>query len=270
MYMRMNASPKAKSKALKGVGVLVTRPAQQAAELRELIEEQGGRALLFPVLEIVATGESVALLDLVDRLDEFDIALFISANAVDKALSLILARRPLPAHLQLAVVGSSTAKQLEEFGMHADIIPTRSFSSEALLALPEMREVNGKNIVIFRGVGGRELLAQTLRERGARVEYAEVYRRAKPQADAGALLEELRQNKVRVVTATSSEAVRNLLEMAGKEGAERLRALPLVVLSARIAEDARALGFKSVVVTRLADDEAMAEAVVQAVRRRPA
>ena len=154
--------------------------------------------------------------------------------------------------------------------MHADIIPTQSFNSEALLALPEMREVNGKNIIIFRGAGGRELLAQALRERGARVEYAEVYKRAKPQADVSALLEELRQNKVQVVTATSSEAVHNLLEMAGKEGAQRLRALPLVVLSARIAEDARTLGFKSVVVTRLADDEAMAEAVVQAVRRRTA
>ncbi len=266
----MSASPKAKSKALKGVGVLVTRPARQAAELRELIEEQGGRALMFPVLEIVAAEESPALRDLIDRLDEFDIALFISANAVDKALSLILARRALPGHLQLAVVGNSTAKQLQEFGMHADIIPTQSFNSEALLALPAMQQVTGKNIVIFRGAGGRELLAQVLRERGARVEYAEVYKRAKPEADVSALLEELRQSKVQVVTATSSEAVRNLLEMAGKEGAERLRALPLVVLSARIAEDARALGFKSVVVTRLADDEAMAEAVVQAVRRRPA
>ncbi|RJQ47498.1 MAG: uroporphyrinogen-III synthase [Gammaproteobacteria bacterium] len=264
----MNASPKARAQSLKGVGVLVTRPAQQAAELCELIEEQGGRALLFPVLEIVAAEESPALLDLVDRLDEFDIAIFISANAVDKALSLILARRPLPAHLQLAVVGNSTARQLQEFGIHADLIPAQGFNSEALLALPEMREVHGKNIVIFRGAGGRELLAQALRERGARVEYAEVYRRTKPQADVSALLEELRQNKVQVVTATSSEAVRNLLEMAGKEGAQRLRALPLVVLSARIAEDARALGFKSVTVAQLAGDEALAEAVVQAVRRR--
>ncbi|MFP5344220.1 MAG: uroporphyrinogen-III synthase, partial [Gammaproteobacteria bacterium] len=238
-----------------------------AAELCELIEEQGGRALLFPVLEIVAAGESPALLDLVDRLDEFDIAVFISANAVDKALSLILARRPLPAHLQLAAVGNSTARQLQEFGIHADLIPSQGFNSEALLALPEMQEVHGKNIVIFRGAGGRELLAQSLRERGARVEYAEVYRRARPQADVGALLEGLRQNKVQVVTATSSEAVRNLLEMAGKEGAQRLRALPLVVLSARIAEDARALGFKSVTVAKLAGDGALAEAVVQAVRR---
>lgn len=264
----MNASPKARSQALKGVGVLVTRPAQQATELCELIEEQGGRALLFPVLEIVAAEESPALLDLVDRLDEFDIAVFISANAVDKALSLILARRPLPAHLQLAVVGNSTARQLQEFGMHADIIPTQGFNSEALLSLPEMQEVNGKNIVIFRGAGGRELLAQVLRERGARVEYAEVYRRTRPQADVSALLEELRQNKVQAVTATSSEAVRNLLEMAGKEGAQRLCALPLVVLSARIAQDARALGFKSVTAAKLADDEALAEAIVQAVRLR--
>ncbi|MCL5669490.1 MAG: uroporphyrinogen-III synthase [Gammaproteobacteria bacterium] len=266
----MNASPKANAKALQGVGVLVTRPAQQAAELRELIEEQGGKALMFPVLEIVAAAESKELLDLIDRLDEFDIAVFISANAVDKALSLILARRALPAHLQLAVVGNSTAKQLQEFGMHADIIPARGFNSEALLALPEMQEVHGKNIVIFRGAGGRELLAQSLRERGACVEYAEVYQRARPQVDVSVLLEELRQNKVQVVTATSSEAVHNLLEMAGEEGAVRLRALPLVVLSARIAEEARRLGFKSVTVARLADDEALAEAVAQAVRRRTA
>ncbi len=106
-----------------------------------------------------------------------------------------------------------------------------------------MWEVAGKRIVIFRGEGGRELLAETLRQRGATVEYAEVYRRAVPEAGAEQLQHVLRKNCIDIVTVTSNEGLQNLLHMAGDACRCRLLRLPLVVISQRTALLAAKLGF---------------------------
>ena len=107
------------------------------------------------------------MLDLIERLDEFDIANFISPNAVAKAMSLISTRRTLPAKLKIVAVGQGTAKELGNFGVTGVVVPALRFDSEALLDLPLLRQVNGKRVVIFRGDRGRELLAENLRKRGA-------------------------------------------------------------------------------------------------------
>ena len=127
------------------------------------------------------------LLELIGRLDEFDLAIFISPNAVNKAMNLI-DRAFIAASIEFAAVGQGTVKTLEKFGINAVIAPTTRFDSEALLDMAELKQVEGKHIVIFRGDGGRELLGKTLLERGATLEYAECYRRAKPHADTASLL----------------------------------------------------------------------------------
>ena len=108
---------------LSGKGIVVTRPAHQAAHLAELIRAAGGRAILFPVIEIVEVGDLQPLLALIDRLDEFDLAIFISPNAVNKAMNLIKARRALPTHLQLAAIGRSGVRELRHFGVPTVIAP---------------------------------------------------------------------------------------------------------------------------------------------------
>jgi uroporphyrinogen-III synthase len=259
--------PEKQSGSLNNMRVLVTRPAQQAQHLCELIEAHGGQAVLFPVLEIVEPSDPDALRAIINRLDDFDIAIFISANAVNQALSLILALRPLPLHLRLATVGMRTAKELEQFGLHADICPSEKFNSEALLELPEMRDVNGKNIVIFRGEGGREFLADSLRQRGAAVEYAQVYRRAKPQLDQGWLMDTLARGKIDIITITSNEGLCNLFDMAGVEGQQCLRRIPLAVLSERSAALARELEFNHPAqISDTASDDALLKAIVNAVQ----
>ena len=247
---------------LAGVHVLVTRPAQQADALCGLIEAAGGRALRFPVLEILDPLDSGPLLRVIERLDEFDVAVFISPNAVNKAMNLITARRALPAHLKLAAIGARSARELERYGRPADIYPKHRFDSEALLDMEAMQEVAGKRIVIFRGDGGRELLGDTLRARGARVEYAEAYRRGAPAADVGALLRHWARGEVDVITVTSNEGLRNLFDMVGKLGQQWLRKTPLVVVSERMVQLAGELGFKHPpVVTEQAGDEALLEAL---------
>lgn len=231
---------------LADIVVLVTRPAHQTQHLRALIEAEGGQSIAFPVLEIQDPSDNSAVVRLIQRLDEFDIAIFISANAVTKAMDLILPHRDWPSHLQIAVVGTRTAEALQEYGQTVDICPEEKFNSESLLALPEMRNVVNKKIVIFRGEGGRELLAETLRERGADIEYAEVYRRGKPADIPGTTTLNLEHllitGKINIIVITSNESLRNLWELAGTTGQQVLLHMPLAVMSPRIATAAQELG----------------------------
>ena len=239
---------------LSGKGIVVTRPAHQAAHLAELIRAAGGRAILFPVIEIVEVGDLQPLLALIDRLDEFDLAIFISPNAVNKAMNLIKARRALPAHLQLAAIGASSVRELRHFGVPTVIAPAARFDSEALLELPALRDVAGKRIVIFRGDGGRELLGDTLTARGAAIEYAECYRRGRPQLDAAPLLKAWARNEVHAITGSSSEGLRNLYDLVGKPGQSWLKKTPLFVPHPRIEQAARELGLATVVLTAQGDE----------------
>ena len=239
---------------LAGLGILVTRPAHQAAHLAQLIRLAGGNPILFPTLEIVDLPDLKPLHDLIDRLDTFDLAIFISPNAVNKALNLIRARRALPPRLKIASIGQGSRKVLEQFGVKDVIAPKQRFDSEALLELPELKTVDGKYIVIFRGDGGRELLGDELAKRGAHIEYAECYRRQKPQTDSGKLLYLWARNELDAITVTSAEALHNLFDLAGKLGQQWLKKTPVFVPHERIAETAREMGLERIFVTQAGDE----------------
>lgn len=243
-----------RDKPLAGRGIVVTRPVHQARELAALIRAAGGNPILFPVLEIRDVEDLKPLLGLIERLDEFDLAIFISSNAVTRAMNLITARRALPAKLALVAIGRGSVKELGRFGATGVISPARRFDSEALLELPALQDVSGKRVVIFRGDGGRELLGDTLQARGALVEYAECYRRGTPDLDAAPLLKAWARNELHAITVTSSEGLHNLIEMIGSLGRTRLRKTPLFAPHARIAEVARGLGLATVIVTEAGDE----------------
>ncbi len=248
-------------------GILVTRPAHQADGLVEVLESLGGRALRLPTLEIVEPGEPGALDRLIAALDGFQLALFVSPNAAERGVARVLRSRPWPQHLAVGAVGKGTARALRAAGLAVEVLPRDGADSEALLRHPRLHEVVGQRIVIFRGEGGRELLAATLRRRGAEVVYAEVYRR-RPAAGGGRELAAwLAEGAVDVVSATSSSGLQGLVRLAGAEHAAELQALPLVVVSERMVEHARELGFRgSIRVAAGAGDEALARAALQAAR----
>lgn len=248
----MKASPSVGP--LAGRGIVITRPAHQAEPLAELIRAAGGRAILFPVIEIVDAEDRASLYELIDRLDAFDLAVFISPNAVNRAMNLIASRRTLPAALRIAAIGRASVDALGRRGITDVIAPAHGFDSEALLDLPPLRDVAGKRVVIFRGAGGRELLGDTLMARGARVEYAECYRRGKPALDPAALLAAWARGELHAIVVTSSEGLKNFFEMIGKPGRIRLATTPVVVPHPRIAEAARGLGLSNVVITAAGDE----------------
>ncbi|MDA8095054.1 MAG: uroporphyrinogen-III synthase [Betaproteobacteria bacterium] len=239
---------------LLGRTIVVTRPREQSKDLAALIQAAGGLSLFFPVLEILDAEDLRPFRALVGRLDTFDIAIFISPTAVRKAMNLILAQRALPAPLRIAAIGQGSARELKHFGVDRVISPTERFDSEHLLALPEFQSVDGRRIVIFRGDGGRESLGDTLTSRGACVEYAECYRRARPRADAGELLRRWVRGELDAITVTSGEGLHNLYDMVGNLGQQWLKNTPVFVFHERIAEKAARLGLRQVVVTEPGDD----------------
>lgn len=252
---------------LAGCGVVVTRPLHQAQHMVDLIAQAGGTPFLFPVLEIIEAKDLGPFNHLIDRLEQFDIAIFISPNAVNKALNLIRARRELPTNLMIAAIGKGSRKELNQLGVHEVVAPTDNFDSEALLALPEMQQVAGKKIVIFRGEGGREVLGNELTVRGATIEYAECYRRHRPDSDARDLLYHWARNELHAIVVTSGEGLHNLYDMVGKLGRQWLKKTPVFVPHERLVEVAHSLGMGEVYGTR-PGDEGLLEGVIEWYRNR--
>lgn len=246
---------------LAGLGVLVTRPRAQAEPLAALIEAAGGRALRFPVIEILPPLDSAPLAQAIEDLHKFDIALFISPNAVTTALNAITARRAWPQTTQIGCVGKGSAKALRHFGLTPQIVPRERFDAEALAALPALAEVADKKIVIFRGDGGREVLSNALTARGAVVSHVECYRRARPQADTATLLRQWARGEVDIVTVTSGQGLRNLFDLLGGLGQQWLVKTPIVVVSERIAALCRELGFKHAAIVAPASDAGIVSAL---------
>ena len=246
--------------ALAGRHVVVTRPEAQADSLCAAITAQGGMPVRFPVLAIGPAADRSELERCIGGLDAYDLAFFVSPNAVRYALDAVLARRGWPPRLKVATVGRGSERALNAFGFCEVIAPQDGFDSEAVLALPSFRAeaVAGRRVLIFRGDGGRDLLGETLRERGAAVDYVTCYRRYRPDLNPSPLLELARDGRLDAITLTSSEGVDNLVAMLGTEGMTRLGAIPLFASHPRIAERARAAGFTRVIETPAGDDGLLA------------
>ncbi len=248
---------------LAGLKVLVTRPEHQAGPLCALIEQAGGEAVPFPVLAVEAAEESDSLQGILTRLADYWLAIFISPNAVRFGIEAAARHGGIPASLQIAAVGEGSRRELKQrLRRPVDLVPQERYDSEALLALPALQQVAGKKIVIFRGSGGRELLAQTLRERGAQVDYAEVYRRLQTRAPDQTILSRWIAGGVNAITVTSSEGLQNLYGMMDERGRDWLLSMPIFVVSERCAALAQQLGFKQrAQVSRNASDQAIMESL---------
>ena len=227
---------------LRGAGVLVTRPARQAGAFAQKVAAIGGTPVVFPAIVIEPPEDARALQEVHGMLPQFDFAVFVSANAVEFGVP---DPRLWPPQLLAFAPGSGTAEALHAVGIHHVRVPRERQDSEGLLALPELGAVAGKRVLIFRGDGGRELLADTLRERGAHVQYVTCYRRARPHDGTG-LANVFAAGHVDAVTITSTEGLDNLWTLLDADTRARWTALPTFVPHTRIAERARELGLTTV------------------------
>ncbi len=253
--------PTGSNQTLGGLRVLVTRPVARAVQLSQLIHDSGGEAIGFPTLEIVRSPDNERSFEVFRCLSVYRWVIFISANAVTFAQKAYNIADIFPAGVGVAAIGRATLHTLREIGIKVDVIPEWPFNTEALLDTDEMKRVKGLRCLIVRGEGGRELLAECLRSRGAEVNYVEVYRRIRPKTDMSSVLCLWRDEGLDMVTVTSGEVLDNLVSMMGFEGLALLRVTPMLVISARLKAKALAMGITRVILAAEASDAAIYDAL---------
>jgi len=243
--------------------VLVTRPQHQAHGLCRLIEAEGGSAVRFPALDILPVSDRPAIRASVGPVDRYHLIVFVSANAVRFGAELLGQRR----ELRLAAIGRATAQALNAAGHRVSVVPTGGSDSESLLAVPDLKHMSGQRVLIVRGKGGRELLGETLAERGAEVTHAEVYER-RPAEPSREQLDQLetawRQGGIDAYTATSGDLLEALVGIVTPRCRELMDSTALLTGASRVAERAAKLGLGSpIVLARAPEDEALIEALVR-------
>ena len=223
---------------LAGCGVLITRPEHQSKELAAEVEAAGGNVFHFPAIDIIGR-------DILDigrefaSLDTPDIVIFVSSNAVAYGLPVVQG-----IETKIAAVGPATCASIEALHVDVDISPTDGFDSEHLLGHTSLQAVDGMNVIIMRGQSGRELLGDTLRERGAKVDYLCVYNRiphVPTLADLEDLESALNQQRIQFVTVLSAETVEFLVQILPPQSLGLLRKSTLVAPSARVLQTASEL-----------------------------
>ncbi|WP_157314963.1 uroporphyrinogen-III synthase [Chitinibacter sp. GC72] len=230
----------------------VTRPAAQAAALSAALAEQGADVLQFPLLEIALPQDAAPLRDALARLADYDLAIFISPSAIEAVFAELTSGWPA---LPVAVVGPGSAQRAAELGISQIICPSTQFDSEGLLEQlrrPQMPQLAGQRIVIFRGQGGRDILPAALQAAGASVELISSYQRLGPRWSASELLTQLDRGCDGLII-SSSEAAQHLFALGGEQTRHRLQSVPYFAPHPRIISALQALGAVQTQLTEAGD-----------------
>ena len=249
---------------LDGINILVTRPEQQAEAICKSIESLGGTAIHFPTIEIKQSGYQQTTQANIDNLTQYDIGIFISRNAVEWTLRLLGNKQSELDNLNLFAIGTATANALGK-ALSGKSIINGGVNSESLLEDNALStdSVRGKKVIIFRGENGREYLAVTLRERGAQVDYIEVYRRECPEYGNEVIDELWISNTPDIVIITSNKGLENLFALLNNKQRELLLNKQIVVMGERILDFSITFGFNiPPIVAEESSDEGILKAVV--------
>lgn len=228
---------------LRGMGVLVTRPEQQAGALCRLFESRGACVYRLPALSIVEHPQRRQRLTAQRDQPDPDLIIFTSANAVRFGEPVLAQRRDLV----LAAIGPATARALNQAGYRIGVIPAAGFDSEALLAMPRFANLSGMRVLLVKGEGGRELLEHELQARGATVRTLAVYQR-RQATPSPQKIEQISQafeaGHIQLITATSLELARSLLELATPGLRRHFERAAWITPGARVSEGLAAAGIE--------------------------
>ena len=237
--------------------LLVIRPLREGDEFLGLLSSADIPYQHTPIMKInsLVKSQKQTIVSMINDLDQFNYAIFISANAAELALPLIAKRwTELPSIIEFLAVGQQTAGIFEDYG-YPVYCPTEQPNTEGLLReLSQLQNLEGKCIVIFRGGEGRQTLGSQLTERGADVVYCNLYQR---------VIEPDQVSQAQTFLSQASCLVAHSGELLHGLGDHQFKHIPLVVPSARIAQQARQMGYKDIEIAQNALPESIYEAVLR-------
>lgn len=250
---------------LLGIRLLVCRPEPKASTVCSELRRLGADARALPMMEIAPLPETAATRALIQDFDRFQHIVVVSPVAADfllKALDTWWPQRPVAQNWY--AVGPGTARRLQEAGIDCHAA-AQGHDSEGLLQLPELQQLNDERVLICGGEGGRALLAESLGQRGARVQKLALYRRLRPDHSEARIADALVRFDPQGIIILSGETLNNLLAL-GQNADKGLLQRLLLVPTERVAEQARMAGFSRLVVARALDTPALAVSLEHALQ----
>lgn len=248
--------------------VLLTRPDGQNQELADALTQKGIDFVISPLLVI----KPISPIHQNNHISESDMIIFVSANAVNYANALL--NHQWPKNVDYFAIGHATWKACKKIGITAKQSPEHNQQSEGLLSLAQLQSINHKKIVIVRGIGGRELLKQTLQQKGAEVHYWEVYQRQAPPINVLQCVQHWQQANIDTIFITSSAILDNLVTPFLEKNTNIsnnsalanklfswLQACHIIVSSERAQDKANNLGFSNTSNANGANTQAMLAAL---------
>ena len=244
------------------MSILVTRPLPQGEELVSRLRALGRVAWSFPLIEFTPGRQLPELGAQLENLAAGDLLFALSQHAVEFAHSRLQQQRlRWPSAPDYFAIGRTTALALHKVSNRHVRYPLDREISEVLLQLPELQNIAGKRALILRGNGGRELLGDTLRERGADVTFCECYQRSARHYDGAEEAMRWQSRGISTLVITSGEMLQQLWTLIPQWYRERwLLSCRILVVSERLAEQARELGWQDIQVADSADNDALLRA----------
>lgn len=244
--------------------LLITRAQPGADTQARELERLGYYASALPLLSIEPLAETPEQQAWLPTLNTYQALVVISQPAAWLLTQRLAAHGLPPPRLPVFAVGAATGQMLREHNVEAQW-PANGEDSEALLALPALRAClarPGGTVLIARGQGGREALAEGLRAYGANVEYLELYRRASLAWDETTLVARIQAERLNALVVSSGQGFEQLRAGAADHW-HLLAGLALFVPSERVASLALAAGARRVIVCAGASTAALAERLAQ-------
>ncbi len=226
--------------------VLVTRPGKDGEALCHLLQQRHIQSLHHPLIAFKQGRDSEKL---ISALAQCDIVIAVSQHAVTWAWEVLQQHdHTFPPHLNYIAIGDRTAQFLQQHQLKNVVSPKIS-DSEHLLDLPALKLVKNKRILILRGNGGRELIHQTLTQRGAQVEYNEIYHRVSLPIPPLNTWAQWKAQGVSHLVITSGEQLAFFMSQVPKSYLLWVTQLILYVPSQRIYQQAEQIGFSHIINT---------------------
>ncbi len=262
-----------RAELLNGLRVLVTRPDPLGDDMAGVIEEHGGTAVKFPVIEISAPDSFAALDALLRGIQDFDLLVFVSAAAME-GFAARMGQRDIrvPGSLKIAAMGPKTARLGRDKGLNIDFVPEPGPGpgpgSEGLLSalLDRERGMELKNtrVAILRGQSGRDLLKIELEKRGAEVVLVPCYTRRITSRPIPPIVDIWSAGEIDVALITSVSILDGLFELLGPQNAALLLESPVVTISERIRDQCVRRGIARVRVAGGVSDDCLIDALSEA------
>lgn len=245
------------------MSILVTRPSPAGEQLVSRLRTLGQVAWSFPLIEFSPGRELPTLFDHLSTLQEGDLVFALSQHAVEFAHAHLQQHAhtwPIAPHY--FAIGRTTALALHTVSGIDVRYPLDREISEVLLQLPELQTIAGKRALILRGNGGRELLGETLTARGADVTFCECYQRCAKYYDGAQEAMRWKARGVNTLVITSGEMLHQLWSLVPEWYRDNwLLRCRLLVVSERLANLARELGWQDILIAENADNDALLRAL---------